>query len=103
MDVIISEDNKLYKSANKLKQKKYRDISGEYLIEGYRGILDTPDEYIKTILASEKFDCNRLNKNKIVYFSDKLMNKLSSADSAPGVIAIAYKKPLSDLISNTLS
>ncbi|MCH5163977.1 MAG: RNA methyltransferase [Clostridiales bacterium] len=100
MEVIISEDNKLIKRANKLKDKKYRDQSGEYLIEGLRGIIDTPDEFIKVILTVEGFSDSRLNDKKIVYITEKLMNRLSMTDISSGVIAIAAQKQESDFVSD---
>ncbi len=100
MEIIISEENKLYKKACKLKLKKYRDLCGEYLIEGLRGVVDTPDEYIKIIFVlNGSVDC-RLNKEKLVYLSDKLMKNLSMTDSSSGVIAIASKALQSDFVSD---
>lgn len=100
MEIIVSQENKLYKRAFKLKQKKYRDLYGEYLIEGLRGVIDTPDEFIKAIFVLSDFiDC-RLNEEKIIYLSEKLMNNLSMTDSASGVIAIAIKNSQSDFVSD---
>ncbi len=100
MEIITSEENKLYKSANKLKIKKYRDLSGEYLIEGLRGIVDTPNEYIKVIFAVEGFSDARLDMEKVVYLTDKLMAKLSMTDTASGIVAIAKTKLRSEISSD---
>lgn len=100
MDIIISEDNKQFKYACKLKDKKYRDLNGEYLIEGVRGIADTPDEYIKAVFAVEGFNDSRINDAKIVYLSQKLMDKLSLTDSGATAIAIAAKKQENEFSSN---
>ena len=100
MDIIISEDNKQFKRANKLKEKKYRDQSGEYLIEGVRGIADTPNEFIKVIFAVEGFSDERIDTQKVVFLSQKLMDKLSLTESSCGAIAIATKKPEVDFVSD---
>lgn len=100
MDIIVSEDNKLYKRANKLKDKKYRDESGEYLIEGLRGIIDTPDEDIKVIIARDDFSDARINQKKVVYFSQKLFSKLCFTETASGVMAIASQRYATDFISD---
>lgn len=93
MSKIISEDNKLFKTVNKLKDKKYRDESKEYIIEGFRGVIDTPDEYIKYILLAESASVDdRFDKDKVVVFSDRLMDKLSLTDSGSKVIAVAAQK-----------
>ena len=36
MQVISSKDNELVKHIRKLKEKKYRDLSQEYIIEGIK-------------------------------------------------------------------
>ena len=100
MEVIISEDNKLYKRANKLKDKKYRDSYGEYLIEGLRGIADTPNEQIKVVLAAEGTDISAFDREKTVFLSAKLMNKLCLTDSGCPVMAIAEKKQEEDFASD---
>ena len=96
MDIIVSTDNQLYKRINKLKDKKYRDEYKEYLIEGVRGISDTPQEDIKVIVAVEGFSCEKIDESKIVYFSKKLFDKLSLTDNSCGVMAIAAQKNETD-------
>lgn len=92
MDIIVSTDNQLYKRINKLKDKKYRDENKEYLIEGVRGIVDTPQDDIKVIVAKEGFECERIDSCKVVYFSDKLFDKLCLTDHSCGVMAVASQK-----------
>ena len=40
MKFISSDENRIYKSALKLLQKKYRDRTGKYIIEGVKSIED---------------------------------------------------------------
>lgn len=97
MDVIVSEENKLIKRACKLKDKKYRDLLNEYLIEGLRGISDTPAEYIEVIFATKDVT---IQSDKVVYVSDKLMNRLILTSSSQGIVAIAKKKAEGDFVSD---
>ncbi|MBE5730539.1 MAG: hypothetical protein E7350_01130, partial [Clostridiales bacterium] len=100
MDIIVSEDNKLYKRASKLKDKKYRDESAQYLIEGLRGIIDTPDEDIEVIIAREGFCDTRINESKVVYFSQKLFGKLCLTENTSGVMAIASQRYATEFVSD---
>ena len=36
MNIISSKDNELIKNIKKLKEKKYRDINNQYIIEGIK-------------------------------------------------------------------
>ena len=47
MQVISSKENELIKHIKKLKDKKERDISGEYLIEGVKLIKEAIQENAK--------------------------------------------------------
>ena len=99
---ITAEDNKLVKRANKLKERKFRDESGEYLIEGLRGIVDTPKDLIKDVICVEgKFD-DRLDGLNVSYVTQKIMDKLSLTQNSCGMIAIAAKKPSGDFVSDRI-
>lgn len=94
--IITSQDNQLYKRALKLKEKKYRDLTDEYLVEGERGVLDTPHDLIKTIIASDCVDASNYDQDKVVFLSQKLIDKLTDTVNACGVLAIVQKKQESD-------
>ncbi len=100
--IITSEDNKLVKRCVKLKERKYRDESGEYLIEGLRGIVDTPKEYLREIIAIEGINDERLNGLNVNFVTPKIMNRLSLTQNCGGVIAIAQKKPECDFELNRI-
>ena len=47
MQVISSKDNELVKHIKKLKDKKYRDESNEYIVEGVKLIEEAVNENVK--------------------------------------------------------
>jgi len=104
MDKIIeSGDNKKYKLAKKLKQKKYRDRFGLYLIEGINLLeeakkVNAPIEVI--------FICEGMNdfpfEKKRFFLSEKLFKDLSDTENSQGVIAVLRKNKL-DLSDLALS
>ena len=57
MQVITSKDNEIIKNIRKLKEKKYRDISNEYIIEGIKLI----EEAIEA--ARENAKLNNVNNS----------------------------------------
>ncbi len=92
--IITSLENSIVKSIGKLKDKKYRDESGKYLIEGYRSVKDSLpylEEYslILSESAVEKFG-NEFEKFTVV--SDIIIKKISDTPQTQGVLCIA-KKP----------
>ena len=57
MQIISSKDNELVKHIKKLKDKKYRDESNEYIIEGVKLIEEAVKEKakIKKVIIEKKF------------------------------------------------
>ena len=47
MQVITSKDNEIIKNIRKLKEKKYRDSSNEFIIEGVKLIEEAIEENVK--------------------------------------------------------
>ena len=47
MQVITSKDNEIIKNIKKLKEKKYRDQTGEYIIEGIKLVEEAIIENVK--------------------------------------------------------
>ena len=44
MQIITSKDNEIVKNVRKLKEKKYRDINNEYIVEGIKMIKEAISE-----------------------------------------------------------
>lgn len=100
--VITSLNNGHIKEINKLKEKKYRDITNKFLIEGEHLV----NEGIKKGLVHElialegiEFDFNDIN---ITYVSKDVMKKLSSMDSYPNVIGVCNKQKSVDIKGKVL-
>lgn len=47
MNIISSKDNEVIKNIRKLKEKKYRDLQNEYIVEGIKLIKEAIEENAK--------------------------------------------------------
>ena len=100
---ITSSQNEKYKHFKALKQKKERNLTGQYTVEGIKSVKDAIDAHadISSILISEEF--NSLNKfdipqNVNLYMiSDKLFPALSSTETPSGIIAVINIKEKSEI------
>lgn len=101
MEIIVSADNKTVKRIGKLKQKKYRDETGEYFAEGYKNVFDTfsaRPELVRSIVMSEsafRSDGSEFSPFSPTVLSDRLYEKITETESARGVLAIVRKDELS--------
>lgn len=99
MQVITSKENELIKNIKKLKEKKYRDIYGKYIIEGIKLIEEAIQEQaeIEHIIICE--DC--LNKDSIdkklmyeiakldcIYVDSKVFHILTDVSNPQGILAV---------------
>ena len=102
MKEISSKDNKIFRHALSLKKKKYRDINGEYLIEGPNLIKEALKEgiQIEGVFVRPDFDENGpdgsiLNEEKIgdksFMLSANLFDNLSDTETPQGLIAVVRK------------
>lgn len=91
MENITSVNNNHIKELCKLKEKKYRDSTNTYLIEGEHLIYEAYKEGILLEvlpLIGEDFSMD----SRITFISRDVMKKLSSTDSIPNVIGVCKKK-----------
>lgn len=99
MQIITSKDNDFVKHIKKLKEKKYRDINKEYIIEGIKLIKEAIEEKaeIKQIIICE--DCDKADiipkelmyeiaKYECVYVNKKIFNTLTDVVNPQGILAI---------------
>ena len=102
MQVISSKDNELVKHIKKLKDKKYRDESNEYIIEGVKLIEEAVKENvkIKKIIVCE--DTTRtyeiptnvmleIAKYECIYVTDKIFTSITQVTNPQGIMAIIEK------------
>lgn len=102
MQVISSKDNELIKHIKKMKDKKYRDESNEYIVEGVKLIEEAVQEKakIKKIIVCE--DTTRtyeiptqvmleIAKYECVYVTDKIFSSITQVTNPQGIMAIIEK------------
>ena len=102
--VITSKDNEFVKHVKKLKEKKYREEYGEFLVEGIKMIEEaiSEDAVIKQIVVCD--DCKtqssipsdllyEIAKYDCVYVSEKIFNTMTDVTNPQGILAIIQKYP----------
>ena len=94
MKFISSDENRIYKSALKLLQKKYRDRTGKYIIEGIKSIEDalSTGTSVDCIFICEGFShVEREYGVPASVLERKLFRALSDTENTQGMIAVADK------------
>ena len=105
MQVISSKDNEFIKHIKKLKDKKYRDLNNEYIIEGIKIIEEAINEKanIKQVVICD--DCEKTSnipkdlmyeiaKQQCVYVTSKLFESLTDFTNPQGILAIVEKNAM---------
>ena len=112
MQVITSKDNELVKHIRKLKDKKYRDESNEFIIEGTNLIEEAvkEKEKIKKVIICEdttktyEMPTNirlEIAKYECIYVSEKIFNLITQVTNPQGIMAIVEKTVKEDEIDYT--
>lgn len=102
MQVISSKDNEFIKHIKKLKDKKYRDNSQEYVIEGIKLVAEAIQEKakIKQIVICE--ECEKTSsipkelmydiaKEECIYVTEKVFKSITEVATPQGILAIIEK------------
>ena len=102
MQIISSKDNELIKHIKKLKDKKYRDINKEFIIEGIKLIKESIEEKaeIKQIVICD--NCQNTDiipkelmyeiaKYECIYVTEKVFKYISEVQAPQGILAIIEK------------
>lgn len=102
MQIISSKENELIKHIKKLKDKKERDASGEYIIEGIKLVKEAIQENanIKQIVVCD--DCEKsesipkdlmyeIAKRECIYVTSKIFNYITEVKAPQGILAIIEK------------
>ena len=95
MQEITSVNNDLVKETAKLQQKKYRDKTGKFLLEGFKCIEEAFNAGLEieyTFVLKEKQAEYGFLGERVVCTSEPVLKKISTTDSAPDAVAIARKK-----------
>ncbi|WP_446899847.1 TrmH family RNA methyltransferase [Clostridium sp. LBM24168] len=101
MNIIKSRSNLQIKEVKKLKDKKYRDHKGEFLVEGFRFVEEAVKSKFKISMIfinedlSDKWKEYLKSKNinisfdvKVYYTLPDIFNTISSTDNSQGIIAV---------------
>ena len=101
--IITSKDNETIKKIRKLKEKKHRDISGKYIIEGVKLIKEAIEEKadINTIVVCDNcVKTGEINQNILyeiakyncVYVDEKVFSNITDVQNPQGLLAVIDKK-----------
>lgn len=102
MQKITSKDNEFVKHVKKLKDKKYRDLSNEYVVEGIKLVKEAIQEHakIKQIIICE--DCENseniskdltyeIAKFECIYVTKQIFNSITEVKNPQGILAVVSK------------
>lgn len=103
MQVITSKDNEIIKKIRKLKEKKYRDLNHEYMIEGLKIIKEAINEKAKIKLIVVCDECiedgcidqkllYEIAKYDCIYVNKKIFSLLTDVQNPQGLLAIIEKQ-----------
>lgn len=100
--LITSKDNETIKHIRKLKEKKYRDEYGEYIVEGIKLINEAIEEKqnVKTIIVCDNCNKEALNQNSMyevakldcIYVDEKVFNTITEVKNPQGIFAVVEKQ-----------
>ena len=107
MQRITSKDNEFIKHVKKLKDKKYRDEAGEFIIEGIKLIEEAIQENatIKHIVICEENEkvnsiskrlMYEISKYNCIYVTQKVFNSITQVVAPQGIFAIIAKPVFGD-------
>ncbi len=102
MKTITSRDNRHIKECLKLKKRKYRDISGLFVVEGLKIIEEAQaasNLKIRYIFAEESVALNYPLQDlgaEVFMVNSRLMEEISNTDTPQGLVAIV-EKPVWDI------
>ncbi len=95
MNEISSLNNDIIKSVAKLSQKKYRDESGLFLLEGEKAVEEAvlAGLKIKDIFISKNAEnlIKKYEKQNPTLVNEKILEKISDTKTPPNIVATAFK------------
>lgn len=109
MQVISSKDNEIVKHIKKLKDKKYRDLNNEYVIEGIKLVQEAIQENaeIKQIVICE--NCKNsdvipkdlmyeIAKYNCIYVTENIFKNITDVNTPQGILTVIKMKEKQDEI-----
>lgn len=101
MKEITSINNEFIKETAKLSDKKYRDKTGKFLIEGYH-LIEMATEFLEVVFVCDKKDYGKIKGVEYFLVSDEVIKKLSQTMNPQGIVGICKKKEEKDITSNNV-
>ena len=112
MQIITSKDNEIIKNVRKLKEKKYRDLNNEYIVEGVKMIREAILEEAKIkliVVCEENANSGAIDKKLLyeiakyecIYVSKKVFDLISDVQTPQGMLAVIEKENSEDKIDFT--
>ena len=104
--IITSKDNDIIKNIRKLKEKKYRDETDSFIIEGIKIIEEAIDEnaQIKKIVVCNDFSENfskellyKIAKYDVIYVTKNVFKLLTDVTNPQGILAVVAKNKKSSI------
>lgn len=94
MDIITSVNNEIVKETTKLQQKKYR--TEKFLLEGLKVVKEAISEKVQIekifINQNRKDYAEKFKKFDVILTNEPVLKKISTTETAPEIVAVAYKK-----------
>ncbi len=90
---ITSVNNNLVKETVRLQQKKYR--TEKFLLEGFKAIEGAYNSGIKfdyVFVSDKKADEYKFLGDKVILTTEPVLKKISTTDTAPDAVGVAFKK-----------
>lgn len=102
---ITSINNPLIKESVKLQQKKYRNQTGKFLLEGFKTIKEAFDAGIELehiFVEKKHIHEYKFAQNIIIESTEQVLKKLSTTESAPSAVAVGLQKKYDkNILKNT--
>ncbi len=95
--MIVSVTNEKIKYIRSLKEKKYRDKEGLYIVEGVKLVLEAIKKaQVVTIVTLSQWITEELNGLEVIEVTEKVYKSISDEMTPQGILAVV-KKPTFDL------
>ena len=103
MQIITSKENETIKAIKKLKDKKYRDLQNEYIVEGIKMIEEAVaenanihkivicEECVKDGVIRQKL-LYTIAKYDVIYVTKKVYESITDVSNPQGILAVIEKK-----------
>lgn len=91
---ITSVNNELVKEAVKLQQKKYRQETKKFLLEGFKPIEEAINSNIKLekVFLNKNCDKKISGEFELILTNEAVLKKISTTETAPEIVAIGVQK-----------